>query len=131
MAQLSRDGLKQLLQTHVVEIFFVRRNEKMGFPPTRRMLTTLDKNLLLSLPGRFTLNYQVPTHPPAYNPVQHNVIFTWDIIWQSWRAIPVEWVRVLNAMPTHTQKDQEKFWKFFEGYLAKMSPMDKLRFMKS
>ena len=134
MAQrLSRDGLKVLLQTHVVELFFPRRNEKHGFkgqnPFMRRMMCTLDKNLLQSLPGRLTLNYQVPINPPAYNPLEKNVVFCWDIFWQDWRALPVELVVVVAAHPVHTQKDQEKFWKFFEGYFAKMSAADKLRFM--
>lgn len=132
--KLSRDGLKALLQTHVVELYFFRRNEKHGVkgsdPFVRRFLGTLDKNLLLSLPGRLTLNYQVPTHLPAYNPVQHNVIFTWDLMWQDWRAIPVEATTVIAAHPTHTQVEQEKFWRWFNAYLAKMSAADKLRFMR-
>lgn len=131
--RLSRDGLKTLLQTHVVELSFVRRHEKFGVrgqnPHVRRMLCTLDGNLLQSLPGRFTLNYQIPINPPAYNPIEKNVVFCWDILWQDWRAIPVEYVIVITAIPVHTQKDQEKFWTLFEGFFAKMSAADKLRFM--
>ena len=131
--RLSREGLKALLQTHVVELAFARRNHKLGFkgqnPYMRRMLGTLDALLLQSLPGRLTLNYQIPVHPPAYNPVEHNVIFTYDLMWQEFRAVPVESTFIIAAHPTHTQKDQEKFWRFFEAFLAKMSPQDKLRFM--
>ena len=133
MGNLSRDGLRKLLQTHVVELTFVRRHEKFGAkgqnPYSRRMLCTLDATFLQSLAGRFTLNYQIPSHPPAYNPLAHNIVFVWDILWQDWRAIPVEMVVAVNAMPVHTKKDQENFWRFFEGYLAKMSPADKLKFM--
>ena len=135
MASLSRDGLKFLLQTHIVELFFVRRNEKFGFrgqnPHIRRMLCTLDAHFLQSISGRLTLNYQIPTNPPAYNPVEKNVIFVWDILWQDWRAIPVEWVRVITAIPTKTKEDQEKFWVLFESFFAKMSAADKLRFMST
>ena len=132
--KLSRDGLKALLQLHVVEIVIIRRNEKHGVmgsdPFIRRMLCTLDKNLLQSLAGRLTFNYQMATHPPAYNPVQKNVVFAWDLLWQDWRAVAVEGTIVVAAHPTHTNEDQLKFWTFFNAYLAKMSPMQKMQFMR-
>lgn len=131
MPKLSRSGLQTLLRESVAEIFFVRRNEKLGFPQTRRMMCSLDKNLLNSLAGRLTLHYQVPTQPPAYNPLEKNVLFVYDLLWQDWRAIPCESTYVINAMPTHTKTAQDKFWKFFEAYLAKMSAADKLKFMKA
>ena len=128
---LSVDGFRRLCETHVVEALFTRRHEKAGWPWGRRILCTLDRNLLLSLPGRVTLNFYVPTHPPAYIAKAFNLVVTWDIMWQAWRAIPVESLNIISALPTHTKADQGKFWTLFAARLAVMTPQEKMEFMKS
>lgn len=129
--KLSYNGLMTLMQNHVVELLFIRRHEKEGWPIGRRMLCTLDRNLLKSLAGRVTLNFRAPTHPPPYVARAYNLVVTWDIFWQDWRAIPVDSVVVVAFFPTHNKKDQDKFWAYFEARFHQMSAQDKVAFMKA
>jgi hypothetical protein len=128
--KLSVNGLQAMMQKSVVELVFIRRHEKQGWPLGRRMLCTLDKALLLSLPGRMTLNFRNPTHPPPYNAKAYNLVVTWDIFWQDFRAIPVDSVQVVSFFPTHTKKEQEKFWAYFSARFQNMTASDKEAFMK-
>jgi hypothetical protein len=77
-----------------------------------------------------TLNYRVPTQPPPYNPKAYNLVITWDIFWQDYRAIPVESVQVISFHPTHNKADQEKFWQYFSARFQNMTASDKTAFMK-
>lgn len=129
--RISRDGLRLLLSRSVVELGFTRRNEKAGWPQFRRMLCTLDRNLLNSLAGRTVFNFYNPNHPPPYDTRAYNLLTTYDLLWQSWRNIPVESANIINAIPTHTKQDQDKFWALFEAQFRKMSPNDKIRFMQT
>lgn len=128
--KLSYDGLFKVLSSSVVELLFTRRIPKWGWPAGRRMLCTLDLKLLLSLPGRITLNYKVPTHPPPYVAKEHNLIVVFDIFWQDWRAIPVDSVLVVSMVKTTNKKEQEKFWEYFRARFQEMSAADKINFMR-
>jgi hypothetical protein len=131
MGNLSYVGLRQLLNSHVVELVFTRRHLKMGYSIGRRMLCTLDKNLLNSLPGKITLNFRMPTQPPAYNAKAYNLIVVWDLFWQDYRAIPVDAVNVVSAIPSRTKKEQEEYWKYHVMRFQNMSAKDKERYMNS
>lgn len=128
---ISAQGLKQLLQSNVAELSFIRRHEKYGWPAGRRMLCTLDRNLLLSLPGRMTLNFKVPSHPPAYPAEAYNLVCVFDLFWQNWRMIPTETTNIVTVIPSHTKKQQDEFWKYFSASLQYMSAQDKEKFMKT
>lgn len=127
--RLSYGGFQSLLNTSVVECGFTRRVLKDGWNPFRRMLCTLDRKLLLSLPGRMALNFTPPVFSPAYNAKQYNLIVVWDILWQDWRAIPFDAVEVISVLPTKTKKDVDKFWVYFANFLQNMTPSEKQTFM--
>jgi hypothetical protein len=127
--KLSADGFRQLLQSNVVEGVFTRRHEKPGWRATRRILCTLDKNLLTSLAGRVALNFANPTQPPPYPAKAYNLVVVWDLFWQDWRAIPVDALSVVTVIPSHTKAQQNSFWEYFGAYLVKLTPQQKEAFM--
>ena len=127
--RLSETGLKSLLQQSVAELGFTRRNEKDGWPNFRRMLCTLDMNLLNSIAGRVAFNYINPVMPPAYNVKAYKLVTVYDLLWQSWRNIPFQLVNVINVLPSHNKKQQDEFWGLFEAQFKKMSSQDKINFM--
>lgn len=138
MAGLSRDGLKRLAVTNVVEIRFIRRDANRK-PRQRRMLLTLDPLLLNSALGRKILNFRKPNFPAAYNAASKNLLFVWDIIMQDWRAVPVESAIVVKVIPTRSQKNinntvqnkkaQMDWWEYFNATIAKWTPAQKSAFM--
>ena len=127
---LSYNGLKKLLDSHVVELFFVRRNAKAGWPMTRRMLCTNSFKILGSLGGRMALNFRVPTQLPAYDPKEEDLFVTWDFFMQDFRSIPLESVGIVMAIPVKTQKQIEDFWEWFDLTLRPMSSDSKKAVMK-
>ena len=127
--KLSRDGLQRLLQENAVELMFIRRHEKVGWPIGRRMLCTLDKNLLLSLPGRMSLKFRPAVHPPPYPAKAYGLLVVWDVFWQDYRAIPVDSVSVVSVIPTHTKKAQDEWWAYFSEFLGRLTPQQKEQFM--
>lgn len=126
---ISPLGLRSLLQKNIAEIVFARRHEKPGWQPTRRIFCTLDRNLLLSLPGRMTLNFNPPTHPPPYDAKSKNLLVVWDIFMQDWRAISLDSANVVTVIPCHTKKQQEEFWKYFSDFIQQLTPQMKQTFM--
>ncbi len=126
---ISAGGLRQLLKQNIAEVVFPRRHEKAGWRGTRRMFCTLDRNLLQSLPGRMTLNFTPPTHPPPYPAQAYNLLVVWDIFSQDWRAIPLDNLQVVTVIPSHTRKQQEEFWKYFSEFLKTLTSQQKQAFM--
>lgn len=129
--RISRTGFIQLLQQNVVEAAFIRRHDKKGWQPHRRILCTLDRNLLNSLPGRVSLNFTNPVYPPPYPTAAYNLVTTWDIMWQDWRNVPVESLDIVTVIPSHTKGQQNVFWAYFSAFLSKLSPQDKKAFMNT
>lgn len=117
--------LKTLLSDNVLEIRYIRRFPKPGFPATRRMLCTNKASVLLSEPGKKLLNYQQPIkQQPKYNPVTKNIVIAWDILVQDYRCITADDCEVLATI-----NDDEEFWKYFNEKLYPMTPGDKTKFM--
>lgn len=129
--KVSALGFKQLLQSNVVEAAFVRRHEKAGWKPTRRILCTLDRNLLSSMAGRVALNFNNPTHPPPYPAQAYNLVVVYDLMWQDWRAVPAETLDVVTVIPSHTKAQQDQFWAYFSAFLSKLTPQNKMAFMNT
>lgn len=121
---------KKLLESNVVELSFSRRNSKRGFPRNRRMLCTNSYALLGSLGGRMALNFKVPTQPPAYDAKDYDLIITWDIFQQDFRAIPLEAVFIISAIPVSTKEELEQFWTYFDEAIRPMSSRSKKGFMR-
>ncbi len=130
MALISRSGLHAILQKNVVELGFIRRHAKAGYPFFRRMLCTLDKNFLNSIEGRIVFNFSNPINVPAYDTKAYNLLCVYDLLWQKFRNIPLETTNIIRAIPSHTKEFQEDFWRLFEAQFRKMSPHDKEQFMK-
>ena len=125
--KFSLGGLEKLCKENVVELKFVRRN-KLRYPPTRRMLCTLDAKLLNSSDGKKILNFRPPRYAPIYNARSKGLLPVWDIIMQDYRNIPVESVEVVVAISTK-DTGQKKFWEYFNKVIGKMSVGQKAAFM--
>lgn len=129
--ELSYQGLKKLLETHIVELTFARRNPKIGWPMNRRMLCTTSRLILDSLAGRMALNFRNPVNPPPYDAEEHELVIAWDILWQDFRAIPQETAFVINAIPVKNKKQVDDFWLYFDKALKPMTTQQKVKFMKT
>lgn len=132
MPKLSRDGLRILLATHVVELGFTRRRLKIGWNFTRRMLCTNSKPLLGTIAGRIALGFKPPKGIGLkYNPATKDLVVAYDILWQDFRQIPVESNEIITAIPVETPEEVELFWLYFDKRLKDMSPQEKIQFMNS
>jgi len=129
--KVSIAELTVLLNNSVVEIKFKRRKFKPGWSMNRRMLCTNNGQLLNSVPGRIALNFKPPTRPPPYNASAHNLVIAWDLFWQQYRAISLDYNDVVSALPVVTEDDRIQFWQYFNGVLQEMSSSQKTSFMNS
>jgi hypothetical protein len=103
----------------------MRRHLKPGSPPFRRMLCTGDLSLLNSNQGRVALNFRPAYNQPRFNPVQKNLLITWDIFMQDYRCVNMDACELVTLVPN------AGFWKFFNERLVLMSPQQKIKFMNS
>jgi len=124
----SRDtfGLRMLLHTYVVELAFTKRTT--GGP--RVMLCTNAPTLLASPEGRIALHW----HPPKgvglpYNPSQKKLVVVWDIMWQQYRQVPIESVRILDTIPVRTDHELDDWWEFFADDLQNLTGTNKKKYM--
>lgn len=124
--KLSIGGLKTLCQMNVVELKFQRRTKTSNRPPFRRMLATLDRNILDSKLGRDILNFKQPTQSPAYDATSKGLLTVWDLFFQNWRMIPVANCEVVSVVST---RPPEKFWEYFNKTIANMTAAQKAAFM--
>lgn len=122
---ISVEGLYSLASKNIVELKFVRRNKYVA-PSTRRMLCTIDTNLLRSTFGINTLHYKKPKYPPPYNAKAKGLCTLWDILMQDWRNVPTESVEVVATVDTVPMK---KFLDWFENVIKPMSEKGKIEFM--
>lgn len=129
IVRTSQQNLLTLMETSIVELRFARRRTKFGWSPYRRSLTSNNRTLLGSAPGQLALRFRAPSQPPAYNWMQKNLVCGWDIMWQDYRMIPVESTDVVTVFPAQNQEDIDKWWAYFNMFLEKMSPQQKITFM--
>ena len=122
--KVSRSHLQSLLSTHIADIRFVRRRATNGRPGTRRMLCTNSSTLLNSVNGRTTLNYRAPKHGLDYNPVQKDLVLTWDIIMQEYRMVNMVSCELIRSWPA-----EDEFWSIFNEEFYHMDAGAKLLFM--
>lgn len=118
--------LKSLLLTNVAEIRYVRRIPVPEKGTTRRMWCTNSVALLNSFNGKTILNYHVPKVLPKFNPNEHNIIITWDILMQDFRCINMDSCDLLQSFPAN-----DTFWKYFNENIFTMSTQQKINFMQS
>lgn len=123
---MNASTLNRLLQQNVLDIRFVRRRPRAGVPPTRRMLCTLNENILNSVNGRTVLNYFPPTNTVPYELSGKNLSMTWDIMMQDFRMVSAESTTVVN-----TYKPDDTFWQYFNENILPMDVAAKSGFMNS
>lgn len=116
-------SLKGTLQNNVCEIIFEKRRPKPGDSSQRRMLCTLDENLLNSVNGRTTLNYKPPSGPPKYNTAEKNLLPVWDIMMQGWRMVSLDKCEIVNTIP------ENEFFEYFNQNIYPMSADEKRNYM--
>lgn len=121
--KVNLPSLKNKLQSNVCEIIFEKRRPKPGDSTSRRMLCTLDLNLLNSVNGRTTLNYKPPAGPPKYNPESKNLLPVWDIMMQSWRMVSLDNCEIVNEIPEDT------FFEYFNENIYPMTADEKRAYM--
>jgi hypothetical protein len=122
---ISVSALASLCNSNVVELKFTRRN-KMRVPPTRRMLCTLNRQVLDSTLGKSILNFRKPKQAAPYNASRKKLVTVWDIIMQDWRNVPTESVDVVSAINI---VPATKFWDFYENVIKPMTSAQKSAFM--
>lgn len=127
---ISYNGIKKLLETHVVELTFIRRNKKQGWPNNRRMLCTNSFSILGGLQERIALNFKMPTEFPPYDPKENDLFITWDLFMQDFRSIPLESINVVNAIPVRNEKEIKNFWIYFDKAIKPMTSDEKVKFLK-
>lgn len=117
------DNLRNLLRENVCEIVFVRRRPRANRMPVRRMLCTLDTNILNSTNGRLSLNYRPSSGVMPYNAESKNLLPVWDIFMQDWRMVNMDDCNLITTIK------EEDFWKYFNETLLPMSPQQKMQYM--
>ena len=113
-------ALTAILKSNIAEVRFVKRSNYP--PPTRRMLCTLNWNLLNDMGGRIALKFKPPTQMPAYDYHSKGLVCAYDIFMLDWRMISPETVDVVATIPADPP---EVFWEYFEQYLQYMSPQER------
>ena len=88
------------------------------------MLCTNSFQLLNSAKGRTALNFKPTTNSPEYNATSKNLILTWDIFMQDYRAISMETCDLVSIIPA-----DDTFWVYFVEHLKPMSGQQKTTFM--
>ena len=122
--QVTLQTLRSVLQENVVEIKFQRRRPKPGASPYRRMLCTNSYELLNSARGRTALNFKPTSSSPKYNPTSKNIVLTWDIFMQDYRAVSMDVCDMVTLLPAN-----DSFWTYYEETLSNMSADEKMTFM--
>lgn len=125
---VSQSSLISVLGNSVVELKFNRRRPKVGVPPHRRMLCTLDYNILNSENGLKILNYKQPAGSVNYNFTDKGLVSVWDILKQDWRMVNIESCRIISTIPT---SPADIFWEYFYNNIQQMSAGQKAAFINT
>lgn len=123
---MSPGAFQNLVQSNVLDIRFVRRRPRASRPPTRRMLCTLNSEILLSVNGRTVLNYLPPANNLPYTISDKGLVMVWDILMQNFRMVSSESVSILEKFPPG-----EEFWNHFNTNIRTMDGQAKQSFMNS
>jgi hypothetical protein len=123
---IQYSSLASALAGSVVELKFSRRRPKQNISTVRRMLCTLDFNLLNSEKGLKVLNFNPPKSSSTYNTQNKGLIVVWDILKQDWRTVNTESCQIISTIPT---VPPDSFWEYFESTIVLMSPSQKAAFI--
>lgn len=123
---IQYSSLASTLANSVVELKFSRRRPKQNISTARRMLCTLDFNLLNSEKGLKVLNFKTPKSSSSYNTQNKGLIVVWDILKQDWRTVNTESCQIISTISTNPP---DSFWEYFESTIILMSPSQKAAFI--
>tara|TARA_B110000495_G_scaffold94975_1_gene82058 strand:+ start:2559 stop:2930 length:372 start_codon:yes stop_codon:yes gene_type:complete len=123
---MNSSTLNNLLRKDVVDIRFTRRRPRKGVAATRRMLCTLNEDILNSVNGRTVLNYLPPSNTLPYTIADKNISMAWDIMMQNFRMIGADNVNVLTVYPA-----DDTFWDYFNNNIRVMNAEQKITYMNS
>lgn len=124
--KVGRARLQSLLLENVAEIRFRRRVNDPTRVPYRTMLCTNSDELLQSINGRVTLNFKPPKQGLKFSPASKNIVMTWDILMQEFRAVSMDDCELLNKYPAN-----DEFWDVFNKKFFVMSPEQKVLYMNT
>lgn len=121
--KINLPTMARLLERNVVEIKFERRREKIGWPPTRRMLCTNSLDILQSNNGINVLGWRPPKGVGLnFNPTIKNLIVAWDIFKRDYRLITMDDCNLAATIP------EKQFWSYWNRYLAGWTPDQQINF---
>jgi hypothetical protein len=125
---VSRGELKNLLNSNVCEIVFVRRRPERapGRPEVRRMLCSNSMSMLNSHTGITRLNFHLPRTARRIDENKHNIVVVWDIMMQDYRHVSMDNCHLRQTIPA-----DETWWKYFDKTIFTMSAGQKQQFMDS
>lgn len=118
--------LAESLSNNVLEVKFHRRRPKKNISAYRRMLCTLDYNLLNSQEGLTILNFKAPRSSSSTQ--SKGLITVWDILMQDWRTVNTESCSIITTIPT---SPTTQFWDYFNKIILPMSPAQKEAFINT
>lgn len=121
-------SLLSALGSNVLELKFNRRRPRKDLSRSRRMLCTLDYNILNGEKGIKILNFKAPSSAAAYNTKENGLVVAWDILMQDWRTINTESCNIITTIPT---SPEEGFWEYFNNIILPMSGAQKVAFINS
>jgi hypothetical protein len=117
----SVPGFTELCKTHVVDVVFYRRSSPTGNKVMRRMLCTLNSELLNSYFGKRTLKFRPPSKSAPYNAAAKGLVTVWDIFRQDWRNVPVKAAVVMQAPYTMPATPVKNFMEYFDKTIKPMT----------
>lgn len=121
---MTSASLNSILSSYVVELRFTRRRPRAGVSGVRRMICTLNDNILNSVNGRTVLNYLPGSKRLDYDPSNKNLSLAWDILMQGFRMIPADTTVIEKQLPA-----DETFWTYFNDNILSMSVDEKIQYM--
>lgn len=139
MPFVSRENLKRLLLTNVVEVKYQRRHPLKNTNTCRLFCVGAypsfhTNKFLASMGAQSALGYEYPKgaipYPPRppYNPDEKNLVITWSIFDHSYKSITVNRCNVIRAFPVDTKENIKNFWDYFNKHIVNMSVQEKADF---
>lgn len=127
---MTNSSLQKILADNVVELTFVRRNQKKGWNDIRGLLGTTNYELLNGPFGYSVLRFQPPKGVGmGYNYKAKNLCVVWDFFRQEYRVFGAEQVRIRKVFDLTNEEEKDKFYEWFYDYIINMTEQQKLDFM--
>ena len=127
---MNNHALQTILANNVVELTFVRRNEKIGWSNVRGLLGTTNPKLLNGEFGKYVLHFQPPKGVGmGYDYKSKNLCVVWDFFRQEYRVFGAEQVSIRKLFDLTNPEEENVFYDWFYDHIINMSEQRKLDFM--